>query len=472
MMKDDQADTYLPPKWSKVDVVICGAGIAGISAAYQLAVRCGIERVVLVDERAPLLLTSDKSTECYRNLWPGPGDAMVRLMNRSIDILEEMAHESGNIFHLNRRGYLYATANPDRIPYFRRAAEEAAALGAGPLRYHTGQPNDPAYIPASAIGFENQPAGIDLVLDQKLIRHHFPYLTHEVVALIHGRRCGWFSVQQLGMYLLERAREKGVRFLSARVEGVEVVRGRVQAVRLRNGSGLTLISTQNFVNAAGPFVKEVGKMIGVELPVFSELHTKMAFKDHLGVVPRNAPLLIWTDPILLPWSDEERALLSESRETKQLMEELPSGVHARPEGGPDSDILLGLWAYHIIPVEPAFPLSFDMRYPEIVLRGLVTMIPDLKEYLDRIPKATVDGGYYTKTRENRPLLGELPVEGAYVMGALSGFGVMAACGAGELLAAHITGGKLPRYAPAFALERYEDPGYQRLLENWGESGQL
>jgi hypothetical protein len=49
---------------------------------------------------------------------------------------------------------------------------------------------------------------------------------------------------------------------------------------------------------------------------------------------------------------------------------------------------------------------------------------------------------------------------------------MAACGAGELLAAHLTGSKLPHYAPAFALERYEDSGYQKLLESWGESGQL
>jgi glycine/D-amino acid oxidase-like deaminating enzyme len=44
------------------DVVICGAGIAGVSAAYQLAVRHGVRNVVLVDERPPLTLTSDKST--------------------------------------------------------------------------------------------------------------------------------------------------------------------------------------------------------------------------------------------------------------------------------------------------------------------------------------------------------------------------------------------------------------------------
>jgi glycine/D-amino acid oxidase-like deaminating enzyme len=89
-----------------------------------------------------------------------------------------------------------------------------------------------------------------------------------------------------------------------------------------------------------------------------------------------------------------------------------------------------------------------------------------------MPKPVLDGGYYTKTRENRPLVGRLPVEGAYVIGALSGYGLMAAPASGELLAAHLTGDELPHYAPAFGLERYEDPEYQELLENWGASGQL
>ena len=33
------------------EVVICGAGIAGIAAAYHLAVRRGVTDIVLVDER-------------------------------------------------------------------------------------------------------------------------------------------------------------------------------------------------------------------------------------------------------------------------------------------------------------------------------------------------------------------------------------------------------------------------------------
>ena len=100
------------------------------------------------------------------------------------------------------------------------------------------------------------------------------------------------------------------------------------------------------------------------------------------------------------------------------------------------------------------------------------MIPSLSAYLEKIPKPQLDGGYYTKTRENRPLVGPLPVRGTYVIGALSGYGVMAACAAGELLAAHIAEKPLPSYAPAFSLERYDDPAYQRLLERWGDEGQL
>ena len=454
------------------DVVVCGAGIAGISAAYHLSVRQGIKNVLLIDERPPLSLTSDKSTECYRNFWPGPGDAMVCLMNRSIDLLEELACESGNVFHLSRRGYVYATGDRKGVAHFERAARESSQLGAGPLRIHTGGQTTVPYVPPDERGFESQPLGIDLILDQAIIRRHFPFLSEDIIGLIHARRCGWFSAQQLGLYMLDRAREHGVKLMSGRVEGVEVASNRVQAIRVRQNSHRRDISTPHLVIAAGPFLKDVGRLIGVEFPTFSELHLKTSFKDPLGVVPRDAPMLIWTDAIRLSWLREEREVLAGSEETKPFLDELPSGVHMRPEGGAESDVLLGLWAYHTPPVEPFFPFPIDPYYPEIVLHGLATMVPGLRQYLDRLPKSFVDGGYYVKTRENRPLIGKLPVGGAYVIAALSGFGVMAACGAGELLAAHITGGPLPHYAPAFALGRYEDRDYIKLLATLADSGQL
>jgi hypothetical protein len=50
---------------------------------------------------------------------------------------------------------------------------------------------------------------------------------------------------------------------------------------------------------------------------------------------------------------------------------------------------------------------------------------------------------------------------------------MASQAAGELLAAYITGGDRPNYAPVFHLSRYEDPRYQALLADWDSGvGQL
>jgi glycine/D-amino acid oxidase-like deaminating enzyme len=151
---------------------------------------------------------------------------------------------------------------------------------------------------------------------------------------------------------------------------------------------------------------------------------------------------------------------------------MPAGAHTRPEGAGDSDIILLLWEYHTHVVEPVIPPPLDEMYPEIALRGMAALLPRFSEYFERMPQPMLDGGYYTKTQENRPLIGPLPVKGAYIIGALSGYGLMSACGAGDLLAAHITGIELPSYAPSFSLERYQNAEYQKLLEDWGDEGQL
>jgi glycine/D-amino acid oxidase-like deaminating enzyme len=455
------------------EVVICGAGIAGIAAAYHLSVIHGIRQVVLVDERPPLTLTSDKSTECYRNWWPGPGDTMVRFMNRSIDWLEALAAESDNYFHMNRRGYVFLTAASACAETFREAAEAISALGAGPVRLHNSASQGPAYQPAPARGYTGQPTGADLVLDPALIRQHFPFIAENTVALLHSRRCGWLSAQQLGMYLLNQARAYGATLRRGRVTGVVVDHGRVRGVEVLHDGNTTRLHTRTFVSAAGPFTKQVGQLLGVDLPVFNELHGKIMFEDTLGIVPRDVPLMIWSDPVTLPWSEDERQTLAASEATRWLLGELPAGVHFRPEGGPDSHTLLLLWTYHLEPQEPVWPPRFAPEYAEVVLRGLTRMIPGLAVYLERLHKPVVDGGYYCKTRENRPLIGPLPVDGAYIIGALSGYGIMASMAGGELLAAHIVGEELPAYAPALLLSRYDDPAYQQLLQSWDATvGQL
>jgi sarcosine oxidase subunit beta len=448
----------------KHEVVICGAGIAGISAAYFLA-RAGAKDILLLDERPPLTLTSNASSECYRNWWPDP--AILKLMNRSIDLMEQLADESGNIFRMNRRGYLYVTANEGRVQGWKDQSFRASHWGAGSVRIHTSLHS--LYQTAAPEGFHDQPEGVDLLLGNEIIRKHFPYLTESVVATLHIRRAGWLSAQQLGIYLFDTARRLGVQFESAHLEAIEAANNRVLGIKLSSGERL---GCTVFVNAAGPYIKQVGKMLGVDIPVRSELHFKIAFKDHLEVLGRNAPLLIWDDEQFLPWDPADRAILEPDPETNWATKSLPSGAHTRPDGTGENRTILMLWEYQPRLVEPYFPLPTDELFPEIVLRGLSTMLPRLREYFGRTPRPQMDGGYYIKTRENRLLAGPLPVEGAYIIGAASGYGIMAACAAGELLAAHITGSHLPSYAPEFSMERYGNSEYQKKLENWGESGQL
>lgn len=453
---------------TNADVVICGAGIAGISTAYQLAVRHQVGNIILVDPLPPMTMTSDKSTECYRNWWPGPGDAMVRLMNRSVDILEQLHQEAPDRLHMNRRGYIYATGDRDSIDSLIANAEEITKLGAGPLRIHRGLANDPIYMPFNQHGVSDAPEGADILLDRGLIRQNFPYLTERTIAVLHARRCGWFAAQQFGMYMLEKAKENGVQFVNGRVEDVILRGSKIEAVKINSKEGTQTISTRIFVNAAGPFQAVVSQMMGLEIPVFSELHIKMAFNDHQHVIPRDMPLVIWNDPVYLFWSEEEKEFLAEAQDTRWLLGEMPAGIHGRAEG----EGCLLQWGYHIEPVEPVFPIAIDEQFPEVALRGMVNVIPGLSTYLDQIPRPFIDGGYYTRTQENRPLIGPLAVEGAYIMGALGGFGVQVSCGASDLLAAHITENELPDYAPAFLLTRYQDPEYQQLLDHWGSSGQL
>ncbi|HZL84473.1 MAG TPA: FAD-dependent oxidoreductase [Candidatus Krumholzibacteria bacterium] len=456
---------------ARADVVICGAGIAGIAVAQHLAVHEALGDIFVVDERPPLTLTSDKSTEAYRNFWPGPDAAMIQLMNRSLDLMQDLAQQTDNVFRMNQRGYLYATASSEHARALAQAAVKASEGGAGPLRVHT-QAQSASYAASPAEGLVPGLEGADLLQNRELLRTHFPELSAHTVAALHVRRCGWFSGQQLGMLLLERARARGVTLLRARLEAVECAAGRVSGVEVEVDGKRHRVATGCFVNAAGPHVREVAALCGVELPIHCELHLKAAFQDALQVVPRTAPLLIWDDAQRLEWSEDERSLLAASPETQGLLDLLPAGVHARPEGGTSSAQILILWPTHVRPVSPVFPIPDEPDFAEIALRGMSAMLPGLRAYLGAMPRAFVDGGYYVKTAENRFVAGPMRVPGAYVLGALSGYGLMAACGAAELLAAHITGRELPEYAGAFTLERYEDPKYVERLRDWGPTGEL
>ena len=216
------------------------------------------------------------------------------------------------------------------------------------------------------------------------------------------------------MYLLEQAKQRGVREMRGEVIAVEVGGRGVQAVQVAQATGIECIETRCFVNAAGPFLVDVAAMLDISLPIHNVLHQKVVLRDDAAVVPRDAPFLIYLDEQYLDWSEEERELLASDPNDQWLLEKFPGGLHVRPEGGPDSPWIKLGWAFNSLPSAPTEAPVLPADFPHIVLRGATRFVSGLKQYVDHLSKTFLyDGGFYTRTRENLPLIGTMGRNGAY-----------------------------------------------------------
>ena len=224
-----------------------------------------------------------------------------RLMNRSIDLLEDAgARERQRVPHESPRLSLRHRRTATACPLFIARAREAAARSApAPVRVQPIAGSD--YRPAPADGFEDQPTGTDVITDRALIRRHFPYLDRRDGRARSTRGAAAGSAASSSACICWSARARRACGSSRDAWSASIRRGgRVRAVTVGTHGGQQTIATPRFVNAAGPFVKPWRRLLGVDLPVFCERHTKLAFNDVLGAVPRHAPMMIWTDPGATP----------------------------------------------------------------------------------------------------------------------------------------------------------------------------
>jgi glycine/D-amino acid oxidase-like deaminating enzyme len=229
------------------------------------------------------------------------------------------------------------------------------------------------------------------------------------------------------------------------------------------------LRAETVVNAAGPHVAEIAAMLGEKLAVTNVLQQKIMFEDRDGTVPRSRPFSIDLDGQEIGWTAEERALLTEDPATAWLAQPMQGGIHCRPDGGDGGRWVKLGWAYNHAPSEVVAEPVLDANFPDIVLRGASRLQPALARYVGRLPRGAVHyGGYYTMTAENWPLIGPTATPGAFIAGALSGFGTMAACATGALCAGWIGGTPLPSYAAALSPARYGDAGLMAVLAGQGK----
>ena len=442
-----------------VDIAVVGAGIVGIACAYYLALADRRPKVALIDPLAPMSLTSAASGENYRNWWPHP--VMTAFTDYSIDLMETVASESDDRLHMTRRGYALATRQADPALLLRQLHEGYGLQGAAKIRVHkTGSAS--TYVPAESADWRTAPDGVDVIQDRRLIERCFPSFDHAVATVLHIRRAGDISGQQLGSHMLERIRERGGRLIQGHVVGIE--RSAAFDVAMTGAEGASSVRADVVVDAAGPSVGEVAALLGETLPVTNVFQQKIAFEDAQGVIDRRMPFAIDLDGQVIDWTDEERALLADDPTTRWLTEPMPGAIHCRPDGGEHGRWIKLGWAYNKEPSQPTTDLPTDGNFPEIVLRGASRLNPGLRTYYGRLPsRLSHYGGYYTMTRENWPLIGPMATKGAYVAGALSGYGTMGACATGALVSAWVLGGTLPAFARSLSLARYDDKALMQDL---------
>jgi len=456
----------------EVEIAVIGMGVAGIATAYYLCTQFKKSSVLLIDSRPPLSFTSAQSGDNYRNWWPQ--STMVSFTDYSIDLMERLALESSNVLNMTRRGYALATRRTEIDDLIGDLNSAVGDTGQDGIRFHDGSSTE-SYQPPVSADWQEAPDGVDVISNKNLIRKTFPSFSTDIANVIHIRRAGSLSGQQMGQYMLERIREAGGKRMAGEVNGIE--HSNKFEITVAGPDGRQRINADIVVNAAGPFAKHVAAMLGSDIPIENVFQQKIAFDDERGAIPRNLPFAIDLDEQVLDWTPDEREMLADDPEMAWLTKPISGVTHCRPDGGDAGTWVKLGWAYNEKFSEPQQDLAneplFNMQFPEIVLRGAAALNPALKKYAESFPtRWTHYGGYYPMTRENWPLIGPGGVQGSFVIGALSGFGSMSACAAGAMVAAWVAGGELPGYAKQLSPARYDDHELMAQIRSVANKGIL
>lgn len=440
-------------------VVVAGGGALGVQTAARLA-RRGVQ-VTLVEPHALLGHTSSRSTQCYRR-WPEACAEMNVLIESSVQLLREQAAATGAA--LSKNGYLFlsgATTPAADVMTF------AKNFG-GNVREHRSPPDAHAYRASTA--------RVDVLWGRDTLTRAFGMPFGDAGAGVHLREAGWYDSDTL---LAGLVRHHHLPVVKKRVADARVTSGRV-VVSLSDGEELRC---DHLVLAVGPALPQWLERLGFKhVPIVNEIHARGAFVNRtLPTVEAGLPLVLSRDPITPLWTEKQQAAMSPDQR-RELVREFPAGLHWLR--GEDHVKAIWNWERLLHQGAPLYDPVFTRYYEALLLASMARLFPEHFASDAAAMEFRANGavhipshintkvGYYTKCVENRPLVSKL-VDGISVVGAFSGFGMMACAGAGELAAQIVTTEKdAPRsLVDAFSVERYRDPGYVSRMPTM-VSGQL
>ncbi len=376
------------------DAVIVGGGCMGASVAWHLAQR-GMTNLVLIEREAQLAAGSTgKNAGGVRHQFSHP--ANIELSIESIAMMARFDEVVGTPIDFHQDGYLFLLS---------KAAHVATFLSNVQLQKSHGV--DVQWLsPAEA---RELAPGLDVTGVKGAT-----YCAADGVADPNGVTVGF----------AKGAQAKGVEIIrETEVMGIRVHHGRVAEVRTSRGS----IATPLVVNAAGPWAKSIGRMLGVDVPV----------------EPERRHIFIASPPVGGSWDDPGNA--GRVPTNKLLVIDFDSSFYFHREGG---GLLFGMGDPD---EQPGFDITVRWDFLPKVIEVAMQRLPALAD-------AAVShawAGLYEMTPDHNPIIGpSSDVEGFYTIAGFSGHGFQHAPAAGRVLADVITG-RDPKFdLSPFALERF------------------
>ncbi len=360
---------------ARADLVVIGAGIAGVATAF-FAARAGMDTIVLEKHDQPGSLATAASSECIREQWNQPYN--IAMMRESLSMFEDFAALvglPGYDIGLHQQGYLFLTADPARARFFDKLVRRQRQHG--------------------LMGVE--------ILDRAEARRRFPWLSADVVAGRFNQRDGWLAVHELLWGFIKGSQTRF--FLQTEAMGFLSVNGGIQGVKTNRGP----ISARRVVIAAGPFSGRVAALAGVDLPLMNIRRQDVRFAKH-DICPPNAPMTVDDDTHVYWRPDGPAALIG--------------GGETDTEPGQPLDRVPTDWDYPALVMEKAARLT---PFWGDVARSL------------KAEEVFVNAGQYSYVADRCPVIGPTTVRGLFLNCAYDGHGIMGAPAGSRLLVDLITG---------------------------------
>src|SRR5579862_2995687 len=363
--------------------VIIGGGVGGTSIAYHLAER-GWRDILLVDRAELTSGSTFHSAGLVGQLRSSV--TLTRMMMDSVELYRRLKAETGTDPSWHEVGSLRLASTPARMEELTRQAGWAKTFG----------------LPLELIGPAE--AG-DL----------FPLMSLDgVLGAVFLPTDGWLDPSGLALALAAGARARGATIeTGTRVVAIDTADGRVTGVQVEHKGERRTIRTSVVVNAGGMFAPEIGRLVGVNVPIIPMAHEYLFTERIAGVTPS---LPTMRDPDHLCYFREEVGGLCMGGYERNPAPWSLDGVPADFNG----KLLAPDW--------PRFAEIMDgavLRVPPIADAGINRMINGPEGF----------------TPDNEFILGESEVRGFFVAAGFCAHGIAGAGGIGKQMASWIVDGE-------------------------------